>query len=56
MTLLAAENDPIRSGRWAYGESSFSRASRSMCPSSSAGISTTSAIVSRQASSLEWCS
>ena len=33
-----------------------SRPARSMCPSASSGILTTSAIDSRQASSLEWCS
>ena len=56
VTLRAAENEPIRSGRSACAASSASSRSRSMWPSASSGITTTSAIDSRQGSSLEWCS
>ena len=56
VTLLAAENEPIRSGRSACAASSASSRSRSMWPSASSGMTTTSAIDSRQGSSLEWCS
>ena len=56
VTLLAAEKLPIFSGRSSYRRSSASSSARSMCPSASAGIGTTSAIDSRHGSSLEWCS
>ncbi len=56
VTLLAAENEPIFSGRSAYRTSSPARRSTSMCPSASCGMTTTSAIDSRHGSSLEWCS
>ncbi len=56
VTLDAAEKEPIFSGRSAYVVSSASRASTSIRPSESSGMTTTSAIVSRQDSSLEWCS
>ena len=56
VTLLAAENEPIRSGRAAYRRSSSARCEVSMCPWASARIRTTSAIVSRQEISFEWCS
>lgn len=52
----AAEKLPISSGRSAYRRSSASRRARSMWPSASASITTTSATDSRQGSSLEWCS
>jgi hypothetical protein len=56
VTLEAAENEPIFSGRsWKRMSSASSRA-LSMWPSRSSGITTTSAIVSRHGSSLEWCS
>jgi hypothetical protein len=53
VTLEAAEKLPIRSGRSAYSTSLRSRSARSMWPSASSAISTTSAIDSRQGSSLE---
>ena len=56
MTLLAAENEPIFSGRSAYFSSSAASSAWSMWPSASSWIVTTSAIDSRQGSSLEWCS
>ena len=56
VTLLAAENDPISSGRSACSSSRRRRRSWSMWPSASSAITTTSAIVSRQGTSLEWCS
>ena len=56
VTLDAAENDPISRGRPAYSVRLLSSASRSTCPSSSSGMTTTSAIVSRHEISLEWCS
>jgi hypothetical protein len=56
VTLLAAENEPIFSGRSAYSASSASSRARSMWPSASSGIVTTSAIDSRHGSSLLWCS
>ena len=56
VTLEAAENDPIRNGRSAYSSSASRRRSRSMWPSTSCGIVTTSAIDSRHGISLEWCS
>jgi hypothetical protein len=56
VTLEAAENDPIRSGRSAVATSASSSAARSTWPSASSGIVITSAIVSRHGSSFEWCS
>ena len=56
VTLEAAEKEPIFSGRSAYSSSVARRASRSMWPSASCGIVTTSAIDSRHGISLEWCS
>ena len=56
VTFEAAENEPILSGRSAYSSSVERSASRSMCPSASCGIVTTSAMDSRQGISLEWCS
>ena len=56
VTFEAAENDPIRSGRSAYRFSAARSRSRSMWPSASCGIVTTSAIDSRHGISLEWCS
>ena len=56
VTLEAAENEPIFSGRSAYARSAARSASRSMWPSASCGITTTSAIDSRHGISLEWCS
>jgi hypothetical protein len=56
VTLLAAEKLPIFSGRASYRCSSASSSARSMWPSASAGIGTTSAMDSRHGSSLEWCS
>ena len=56
VTLEAAEKLPIFSGRSAWRTSSASRRARSMSPSASSGISMTSAIDSRQGSSLLWCS
>ena len=56
VTLLAAENDPILSGRSACFSSSAASRSWSMWPSASSRMVTTSAIDSRHGSSLEWCS
>ena len=56
VTLEAAEKLPIRSGRPAWRTSSASRRARSIRPSASSGIVMTSAIDSRQGSSLLWCS
>ena len=56
VTLEAAENDPILSGRSRYRISSSSSRAMSMWPSASSGMTTTSAIDSRHGSSLEWCS
>ena len=56
VTLLAAENDPILSGRSAYWSRAASSAARSTWPSASSGTVTTSAMLSRQGSSLLWCS
>ena len=56
VTLEAAEKEPIRSGRSAYSFRVLRSWSRSMWPSASCGIVTTSAIVSRHGISLEWCS
>ena len=56
VTLEAAENEPIRSGRSAYSSHAARSASRSMWPSASCGMVTTSAIDSRHGISLEWCS
>ena len=53
VTFDAAENDPIFSDRSAYVVSSASSRSRSMWPSASSGMVTTSAIDSRHGSSLE---
>lgn len=53
VTLLAAENEPMRGGRAPYLSSSRSSWAASMCPSASWGITTTSATDSRQGSSLE---
>jgi len=56
VTLDAALNEPMSSGRSACATSSASRRAASMWPSASSGIVTTSAIDSRQGSSLLWCS
>jgi hypothetical protein len=56
VTLEAAENVPIFSGRSAYFSSWVRSSSRSTPPSMSSWITTTSAIDSRQGISLEWCS
>jgi hypothetical protein len=56
VTLLAAEKLPIFSGRAAYRANSRARCAWSMRPSRSSAIVTTSAMVSRQGSSFEWCS
>ena len=56
VTLEAALNDPSRSGRSAYRSSSARSWAWSMWPSRSSRIVTTSAIDSRQGSSLLWCS
>jgi hypothetical protein len=56
VTLLAAEKLPIFSGRAACRSSSRASWAWSMRPSGSSAMVTTSAIVSRQGSSLEWCS
>ena len=56
VTFEAAEKLPIRSGRSAWRPSSSSSWARSTWPSASSRITTTSAIDSRQGSSLEWCS
>ena len=47
VTFEAAENDPIRSGRSAYSSNVSRSRSRSMWPSASWGMVTTSAMVSR---------
>jgi hypothetical protein len=56
VTLEAAEKLPMRSGRSAWPASSCSSWAWSIWPSASSWITTTSAIDSRQGSSLEWCS
>ena len=56
VTLEAAENEPILSGRSAYFSSCSRSSSRSTPPSASSWIVTTSAIDSRHGISLEWCS
>ena len=57
VTLLAAENAPILSGRSRRSARARSASAVwSMWPSASSGIRTTSAIDSRHGSSLEWCS
>ena len=56
VTFDAAEKLPILSGRSAWAMSSASRRARSIRPSASSGIVITSAIDSRQGSSLLWCS
>ena len=56
VTLEAAENEPISSGRSACSSSRSRRSSRSTPPSLSSLMVTTSAIDSRQGISLEWCS
>ena len=56
VTLLAALNEPILSSRSAYRSSSAASWSTSMWPSASSWMVTTSAIDSRQGSSLLWCS
>ena len=56
VTFEAAENEPIFSGRSAWATSSASRRARSIRPSWSSGMTTTSASDSRQGSSLLWCS
>ena len=56
VTFDAAEKLPIFSGRSACSSSAASSAARSIRPSSSSGITTTSAIDSRHGSSFEWCS
>jgi hypothetical protein len=56
VTFEAAENEPILRGRAAYSCRRSRRTEREMWPSRSCGMTTTSAIDSRQGSSLEWCS
>jgi len=56
VTLEAAEKLPIRSGRPSYRTSSSASCARSISPSRSSWIVTTSAIDSRHGSSLLWCS
>ena len=56
VTFDAAENDPIRSRRSEVSSSARSRRARSMRPSASSPIVTTSAMDSRHGSSLLWCS
>ena len=56
VTLEAAEKLPILSGRPACATRARPSFSRSMRPSASSSITTTSAMDSRQHSSLEWCS
>ena len=56
VTLEAAEKLPILSGRSAYRSSSRSSSAWSTWPSESSSMVTTSAIDSRQGSSLLWCS
>jgi hypothetical protein len=55
VTLEAAEKLPIR-GRPAWRTSWASSSARSMWPSASSPMATTSAADSRQGSRLEWCS
>jgi hypothetical protein len=57
VTLDAAEKDPIFRGRAAYSRRRFAQTWRTDVPVDVlAGSTTTSAIVSRQETSLEWCS
>ncbi|KJK11545.1 hypothetical protein UB45_13235 [Terrabacter sp. 28] len=56
VTLLAAEKEPMSSGRCAYAVRRSRRTSRSTCPSRSCGMTTTSATHSRHMTSFEWCS
>ena len=56
VTFEAAENEPILSGRSAWAMSSASSRARSIRPSWSSGMTTTSASDSRHGSSLLWCS
>jgi hypothetical protein len=56
VTLEAAENEPMRSGRSAWRRSSRSSWAVSARLLASCPMTTTSAIDSRQGSSLEWCS
>ena len=56
VTLDAALNEPIFSGRSAYSSSRARRSSRHTPPSASSRMVTTSAIDSRHGISLEWCS
>ena len=56
VTLEAAEKEPIFSGRSANFSSCSASSSWSMRPSASSWMVTTSAMVSRQEISLEWCS
>jgi hypothetical protein len=56
VTFDAAEKLPILSRRAAWRSSSASSRPRSIRPSSSSPITTTSAIDSRHGSSFEWCS
>ena len=56
VTFDAAENAPISCGRSRCRSSSASSWTRSMWPSASSSMVTTSAIDSRHGSSLEWCS
>ena len=56
VTLEAAENAPMRSGRSAYWTSRSCSTAVSMWPSRSSGMVTTSQMDSRQGSSFEWCS
>ncbi len=56
VTFEAAEKLPIFSGRPAWRSSSASRWRRSRRPSASSRMTRSSAIDSRQGSSLEWCS
>ncbi|GAB3843069.1 hypothetical protein GCM10027610_054860 [Dactylosporangium cerinum] len=56
LTLEPAENEPIRSGRSADRHNAVSNCAGSTRPDASAPIRTMSAVLSRQSSSLEWCS
>ena len=56
VTFDAAEKLPTFSGRSAWRRSSASSCARSIRPSASSAIVTTSALDSRHGSSLEWCS
>ena len=56
VTLLAALNEAMRSGRSRNSCSFSSRSARSMWPSASSWMVTTSAMDSRHGSSLLWCS